>query len=95
MYMFLCMFVSDKKYTILLLFRYCDILHRSAMHLGGWSKLDSRASQAPFNNWSSSVLWPQGAHVRLSKDLYRAEGYTNAAEPNNSTHARFFVSFSH
>ncbi|MCL4137005.1 UNVERIFIED_CONTAM: hypothetical protein GTU68_045692, partial [Idotea baltica] len=57
--------------------RYCDILHRSALHLGGWSKLENRANQAPFNTWSPTVLWPQGAHVKYLKEFFRAEGITN------------------
>ncbi|RXG70900.1 Transmembrane protein 39A [Armadillidium vulgare] len=73
--------------------RYCDILHRSSLHLGGWAKLESRATQAPFNNWTPTILWPQGAHVKYMKEFYRAEGITNAAEPGNSTHARLYMLF--
>lgn len=38
------------------------------------------------------TLWHQGALVKHSKELFRAEGAINAAEPGNSTHSRFYVS---
>lgn len=71
--------------------RYCDILHRASLHLGGWARLEGRSAHAPYNPWSSSVLWPQGALVKHNRELYRAEGITNAAEPGNTTHARLHV----
>lgn len=65
--------------------RYCDILHRASLHLGGWARVEGRSAHAPYNPWSSSVLWPQGALVKHNRELYRAEGITNAAEPGNTT----------
>lgn len=72
-------------------YRYCDILHRASLHLGGWARLEGRSAHAPYNPWSNSVLWPQGALVKHNRELYRAEGITNAAEPGNTTHARLHV----
>lgn len=45
-----------------------------------------------FYRWDESTLWSQGALVRHSKDLYKAEGVATAAEPGNSMHCRFYVS---
>ncbi|XP_064093316.1 transmembrane protein 39A-like [Macrobrachium nipponense] len=73
--------------------RYCDVLHRSSMHLGGWARVEGRSAHAPYNPWSNSVLWPQGALVKHNRELYRAEGATNAAEPGNTTHARLYAIF--
>uniref|UniRef100_T1IUB5 Transmembrane protein 39A n=1 Tax=Strigamia maritima TaxID=126957 RepID=T1IUB5_STRMM len=70
---------------------YCDILHRSALHLGRWQKLESRNLHIPYLPWSESSLWHQGALVKQSKELFRAEGLINAAEPGNSSHSRFYV----
>lgn len=75
--------------------RYCDVLHRSSLHLGGWSKLQNRTIQVPYNNWAAEILWPPGAIVKHLKEFYKAEGITNAAEPGNASHARLFVSISY
>jgi hypothetical protein len=45
-----------------------------------------------FIRWADSTLWHQGALVKHCRELYKAEGITNAAEPGNQTHARFYVS---
>jgi len=42
--------------------------------------------------WADSTLWHQGALVKHCRDLYKAEGISNAAEPGNQAHARFYVS---
>lgn len=42
--------------------------------------------------WAESTLWHQGALVKHCKELYKAEGISNAAEPGNPTHTRFYVS---
>lgn len=73
--------------------RYCDILHRSALHLGRWRHLETRNVHVPYNIWSDSTLWHQGALVKHAKGLFKAEGLTNAAEPGNVTHSRFFGVF--
>ncbi|KAK1891613.1 Transmembrane protein 39A [Dissostichus eleginoides] len=40
---------------------YCDLLHRSAAHLGRWQKLEHGSySNAPQHVWSESTIWPQG-----------------------------------
>ena len=68
------------------------MLHQSALHLGGWARVEGRSSHAPYNSWNATILWPQGALVKHTRELYRAEGITNAAEPGNTTHSRLYVS---
>jgi hypothetical protein len=38
------------------------------------------------------MLWHQGALVKHCREFYKAEGISNAAEPGNQAHARFYVS---
>lgn len=71
--------------------RYCDILHRSALHLGNWDKLETRSMLLVNNNWNEDTLWPYGALVKHGRDLYRAQGECNAGEPGNTTFSRFYV----
>lgn len=73
--------------------RYCDVLHRSALHLGAWTRVEPRSHVPVAYNWIGEQLWPSGSLVRHSRELYRAQGTLNAAEPGNPTHARFHVSF--
>ncbi|XP_014227914.1 transmembrane protein 39A [Trichogramma pretiosum] len=73
-------------------FRYCDVLHKSAAHLGKWSKVNSKGIQAS-HTWDDKVLWPHGTLVRHNKEVYRSEGLCTAAEPGNSSHSRFYTLF--
>lgn len=79
--------------TQILPLRYCDVLHRSAMHLGNWLRLESRSVILVDNQWNEDVLWPQGALVRHGRDVYRAQGECNASEPGNSGCSRFYILF--
>ncbi|KAL0276157.1 UNVERIFIED_CONTAM: hypothetical protein PYX00_003785 [Menopon gallinae] len=72
---------------------YCDVLHRAALHLGRWVRVQGRNQHIPTHIWDESTLWSQGALVRYSKDLYKAEGLATAAEPGNSTQYRFYALF--
>lgn len=72
---------------------YCDTLHRAALHLGRWVKVEGRASHLPSHPWADSTLWQQGALVKYCKEFYKAEGVSNAAEPGNSNHIRFYTVF--
>ncbi|XP_034940123.1 transmembrane protein 39A [Chelonus insularis] len=74
--------------------RYCDVLHRAALHLGKWSKVESRNIHLPTQLWSDNVIWPHGSLVKHNKELYRSEGLCTAAEPGNSSHNRFYALFS-
>ncbi|KAJ8675443.1 hypothetical protein QAD02_011229 [Eretmocerus hayati] len=73
--------------------RYCDVLHRAALHLGKWSRVRSKENHLPAQSWSETVLWPHGSIVKHNKELYRSEGLCTAAEPGNSSHNRFHTLF--
>nr|XP_048674283.1 transmembrane protein 39A isoform X2 [Caretta caretta] len=74
--------------------KYCDLLHRSAAHLGKWQKLEHGSySNAPQHIWSESTIWPQGVLVRHSRCLYKAVGPYNVAVPSDVSHARFYFLF--
>merc|ERR1719187_3238271 len=72
---------------------YNHLLHRTSLHLGHWQKMEGRMSPTFYNQWSAGALWPGSAIVRHGKDLYKADGIINAAEPGNATHIRFFYLF--
>lgn len=73
---------------------YCDMLHRSAAHLGRWQRLEHGSySNAPQHLWSESTIWPQGVLVRHSRCLYKAIGPYNVALPSDVSHARFYFLF--
>ncbi|XP_014745760.1 PREDICTED: transmembrane protein 39A isoform X3 [Sturnus vulgaris] len=74
--------------------KYCDLLHRSAAHLGKWQKLEHGSySNAPQHIWSENTIWPQGVLVRRSRCLYKAVGPYNVAVPSDVSHARFYFLF--
>uniref|UniRef100_A0A8C5LG08 Transmembrane protein 39a n=1 Tax=Jaculus jaculus TaxID=51337 RepID=A0A8C5LG08_JACJA len=80
--------------TQLLPSKYCDLLHKSAAHLGKWQKLEHGFySNAPQYIWSENTIWPQGVLVRHSRCLYRAVGPYNVAVPSDVSHARFYFLF--
>lgn len=73
---------------------YCDLLHRSAAHLGRWQRLEPGSySNTPQHIWSDSTIWPQGVLVRHSRCLYKAVGPHNVAFPSDVSHARFYFLF--
>ncbi|XP_054270905.1 transmembrane protein 39A [Macrosteles quadrilineatus] len=73
--------------------KYCDTLHRAALHLGRWARVEGRTMHLPSHIWSDTTLWHQGALVKHCKELYKAEGISNAAEPGNPSHTRFYSCF--
>ncbi|XP_042901395.1 transmembrane protein 39A isoform X1 [Parasteatoda tepidariorum] len=73
--------------------RYCDVLHRAALHLGRWQKVELKNVHVPYSIWTESATWNQGALVKHSKELFKAEGISNAAEPGHSGHSRFYILF--
>ncbi|XP_013415459.1 transmembrane protein 39A [Lingula anatina] len=84
--MFMVHFLSPK---------YTDMLHKCALHLGRWQKVEGRHAHVPYNPWSELQVWHQGALVKHVKGLFRAEGFNNTAEPGNSMHTRFYFLFYH
>ncbi|GIY50591.1 transmembrane protein 39A [Caerostris extrusa] len=71
--------------------KYCDVLHRAALHLGRWQRIEIKNVHVPFSTWTESAMWNQGALVKHSKELFKAEGIANAAEPGNIRHSKFFL----
>jgi len=72
---------------------YNHLLHRTSLHLGHWQRMEGRISPNFYNQWSAASLWPGAAIVRHGKDLYKAEGIVNAAEPGNVSHVRYYFLF--
>uniref|UniRef100_A0A915A388 Uncharacterized protein n=1 Tax=Parascaris univalens TaxID=6257 RepID=A0A915A388_PARUN len=77
--------------TYLLPIQYCDLLHRSATHLGRWEKVDLRlpipASNIPTMNtaahtvcplWEPESLYADGAIVCHETQTYKAHANTGA-----------------
>uniref|UniRef100_A0A8C9Q1T6 Transmembrane protein 39A n=1 Tax=Spermophilus dauricus TaxID=99837 RepID=A0A8C9Q1T6_SPEDA len=80
--------------TQLLPSKYCDLLHKSAAHLGIWQKLEHGSySNAPQHIWSENTIWPQGVLVQHSRCLYRAMGPYNVAVASDVSHACFYFLF--
>ncbi|XP_054714412.1 transmembrane protein 39A-like [Uloborus diversus] len=73
--------------------RYCDVLHKAALHLGRWQKVEIKNVHVPYSTWSESSMFNQGALVKHSKELFKAEGISNAAEPGHAAQSRFYAVF--
>ncbi|CAL1277398.1 unnamed protein product [Larinioides sclopetarius] len=73
--------------------KYCDVLHKAALHLGRWQRVEIKNVHVPYSTWTESAMWNQGALVKHSKELFKAEGISNAAEPGHSGHSRFYSLF--
>uniref|UniRef100_A0A1B0G7N3 Uncharacterized protein n=1 Tax=Glossina morsitans morsitans TaxID=37546 RepID=A0A1B0G7N3_GLOMM len=78
--------------------KYSDILHRAALHLGCWSKLELRPGadcvvSAAAANWNKSTLWPHNTVTKCAGELYRCQGPVTVAFPSNSGHLRFYKLF--
>ncbi|KAK3915402.1 Transmembrane protein 39A [Frankliniella fusca] len=70
--------------------RYCDVMHRCALHLGRWHRLIMPHSNV---HWTGNKLWPYESVVKHYDKLYQALNSTNAAEPGNQVHNRFYDLF--
>ncbi|CAH1119350.1 unnamed protein product [Phaedon cochleariae] len=91
-FIFISGFISLSIHVLSL--RYFDILHRSALHLGTWEKLETGRTMLLVNNiWREDILWPFGALVRYGKDIWRAQGDCNSSEPGNVCLRRFYNIF--
>ncbi|KAK3090513.1 hypothetical protein FSP39_012398 [Pinctada imbricata] len=73
--------------------KYLDLLHKTALHLGRWQRVENRHVLAPSNAWSELQVWPQGALVKHVRGLFKAEGINVTAEPGNGMHGRFYLLF--
>ncbi|XP_060526720.1 transmembrane protein 39A-A isoform X2 [Cylas formicarius] len=80
--------------THLLPLRYCDILHRSALHLGRWEKLETdRTLVIVTNDWREDCIWPSGVLVKHDKVIWRAKGHCNSSRPGDKGMAKFYNMF--
>lgn len=73
--------------------RYCDVLHRSAIHLGQWKKLGPRATHPPPHNWSKTQSFAYGSYVKYFGDVFRSTSECTTALPSDTGHLRFFFLF--
>ncbi|XP_075165803.1 transmembrane protein 39A [Haematobia irritans] len=76
--------------------KYSDILHRAAVHLGYWLKMEERPgaeSILSVSNWIKSTLWAPSSVVKFTGELYRSVGPVTVAIPGNVTHERFYKLF--
>ena len=71
---------------------YIHMLHRTAVKLGQWTKVEGRISHTFYSGWSSTTVWPANTFIRHGMGLYKSEATHNCAEPGNSSHSRFYVS---
>lgn len=74
---------------------YCDVMHMASLHLGKWIRVETRSYVTPAITWSKLVVWPSGAYVKHSGELYKAYGVVTTAVPTNGVHIRFYVSWLH
>ena len=75
--------------------QFYDVLHKSALHLGKWAKLESRNTLVPCTLYSDSLLYAKGVVVKFGREYFKAEGIANCAEPGNQSHLRYYIVFSH
>lgn len=73
--------------------KYADILHRSALHLGQWNKIENRLNFPNSIAWTKSSFWPSGTIVKYSEKFYKSTGHITSAIPSNSSHFRFYFIF--
>ncbi|KAG2460964.1 transmembrane protein 39B [Polypterus senegalus] len=74
--------------------RYCDLLHKAAVHLGCWQKVDpALCSNVLQHLWAEEYMWPQGVLVKHNKNVYKAVGPYNVAVPSDISHYRFYFFF--
>lgn len=71
---------------------YCDVLHRAALHLGQWHRVDPLKCTDLAMCYSADLIWPSGAVVRHKRIKYKSLGLATTAEPGNAVHQRFYVS---
>lgn len=69
---------------------YCDVLHRSAQHLGAWTRVECKSNAVP---WTESSICNRGTVVCHNEDWYRADAPITTAVPGDISHARFYAIF--
>ncbi|XP_055318078.1 transmembrane protein 39A [Sitodiplosis mosellana] len=72
---------------------YCDVMHMASLHLGKWSRVESRPYSPPAVAWSKLVVWPPGQYIKHSGELFKSYGVITTAIPGNGVHIRFYMFF--
>lgn len=73
--------------------RYSDTLHRSAIHLGQWSRLAPRTGHPPPQPWLDSIVFTKGSYVKYSGEVFKSVSSCTSAIPTSSSHLRFYWLF--
>lgn len=73
--------------------KYCDILHRAALHLGQWERQPVSSAAANIPSWTPVLKCLPGTLVRHEGGIYRATGPITTAIPGNRSHFRFYAIF--
>jgi hypothetical protein len=90
---FIWAFVFAMNVTYCFPAKYSDILHRAALHLGQWNKIELRTYlQSPIT-WTKQTFWPPGTVIKHSDKFYKSNGFITSAIPSNSSHFRFYLIF--
>lgn len=76
---------------------YFDVLHKAALHLGGWTRTTRVEPRTPGNIapayvWCKDRAWPPNTFVRHSNELFKSSGVIITAIPAYGVHIRFYVS---
>ncbi|XP_022827809.1 transmembrane protein 39A [Spodoptera litura] len=73
---------------------YCDVPHRSALHLGRWKPDHNSCTEGnEVQAWSAERMWSRGARVSCGGRVYVAATPTVAADPTTAAHTRFHTVF--
>lgn len=73
--------------------KYCDVLHRAALHLGQWEPQPSQSSSAHIPHWTPTVKCLAGTLIKHEGVVYKASGPITTACPGNLSHFRFYGIF--
>jgi len=80
--------------THLMPLKYCDIMHRAALHSGMWEKMDhERNLCSDTNDWRDDILWPSGVLVRYEKLVWKSLGDCNSIKPGDKSLTRYYKLF--
>ncbi|KAH9631691.1 hypothetical protein HF086_014692 [Spodoptera exigua] len=69
---------------------YCDVPHRSALHLGRWKPDNNSCTEGTeVATWCAGRMWSRGARVSCNGRVYIATTPAVAADPASVVHTRF------
>lgn len=73
--------------------KYCDILHRSALHLGVWTKIDIKGAGSNVKEWDVYGTYASGTVIKHFGDYYKCDGPTTTSVPGEMQWKRFYFIF--